>query len=611
MTKDELLERLKGYEWTDVEFKAAQKQVSDSAYETVSAFSNTSGGWLVFGIKEASGTYDIVGVIEVDKVQNDFLSCLRAGDKLGLVVNPDEQMLSHESKTLLVFRIPEARRQDKPVCLNGDIKRSYVRRGACDEKCTMDEIHRFLRDAAGDEYDGETLDFDPEHCFDSDSVQWYRNLHPGNDDTLTDLEYLHHWGLVKELPEKLLPTRAGILVFGAEQVVRQVLPRPVLDCQWVNISRFDELPSKRWDDRLVVEANIIQAWRGFVQRYGKNSENPFSVDSKTLQRDDTPPDYIAMREAVINLLIHQDYGDHKRIPVVQFYRDCTVLWNPGDSSTEELLEPGQKPVRNPRIVNAFRRIGFSEQAGTGVRAIFKSWRELGRIPPEIRNDKAGGSFEIVLPKQELLTEEQVLLQAGIGVRLSKAEAAVFALACRQDLVGLVDVKAVTGLSSPDAQELLDRLVVQSLIDRVDGSHQAHYIVKEHFKGRFAPRTVKSDQPETPEANLVTDQVPRNREELVTDQGVVLKELSETQWRILMLCDVPQSLDSIMEHLKLTHRSFFVRKHLKPMLLGNILRLKYPEQPNHPGQAYVLTEAGVELKARRLSTNAKTGNGDEK
>ncbi len=70
MTRDELVKRLKGYEWNDIEFKKAQRGVSDSAYETVSAFSNTEGGWLIFGVKDDHGELEVIGVIEVDKVQN-------------------------------------------------------------------------------------------------------------------------------------------------------------------------------------------------------------------------------------------------------------------------------------------------------------------------------------------------------------------------------------------------------------------------------------------------------------------------------------------------------------------------------------------------------------
>ena len=236
MEKEELIERLKGYEWNDVEFKRAQRDVPESAYETVSAFSNTEGGWLVFGVRDGAGGFEIVGVLEVDKVQNDFLSVLRSGQKLNRVIAANERLIEEDGKALLVFHIREARRQDKPVYLGGDIRRSFLRRGAGDERCTQAEIERLLRDAADERYDGATVDLDPERCFDDESLRWYRKLfddrNPGHDETLSHLEFLHHWGLVVEVGGRLSPTRAAILLFGAAPAFRQVLPRPVVDWQW-------------------------------------------------------------------------------------------------------------------------------------------------------------------------------------------------------------------------------------------------------------------------------------------------------------------------------------------------------------------------------------------
>ena len=76
MTRDELIEKLKGFEWNDVEFKEARRSVPEDAWPTVSAFSNTAGGSLVFGVSDTNGVLEIVGVIEVDKVQNNFLVAL-------------------------------------------------------------------------------------------------------------------------------------------------------------------------------------------------------------------------------------------------------------------------------------------------------------------------------------------------------------------------------------------------------------------------------------------------------------------------------------------------------------------------------------------------------
>jgi len=110
MDKSELITRLRKPEWQDLECKKAQHGVSDDAYRTVSAFANTSGGYLVFGVKDVHGELEVVGVLEPDKVQNDFLSTLRTGDKFNRVICVTEDRVEHEGKTILVFHIPESPR---------------------------------------------------------------------------------------------------------------------------------------------------------------------------------------------------------------------------------------------------------------------------------------------------------------------------------------------------------------------------------------------------------------------------------------------------------------------------------------------------------------------
>ena len=141
-----------------------------------------------------------------------------------------------------------------------------------------------------------------------------------------------------------------------------------------------------------------------------------------------PPTTIAFREAAINLLIHQDYGDHSRKASIRFFRDRTVFWNPGDAfaTTEELLDRTEKEVRNPAIVAAFRRIGLSGQAGTGVRAIFRGWQRLGHPPPVINSDKARKTFELLLLREPPFSEEQQLPQAQLGAKLSEPQTRLFA-----------------------------------------------------------------------------------------------------------------------------------------------------------------------------------------
>jgi ATP-dependent DNA helicase RecG len=69
-------------EWNNAEFKEARNSLPKSAFETVSAFANTYGGWLVLGIKQGGEHFEICGVGEPDKILNDFLSVLHADNKV-------------------------------------------------------------------------------------------------------------------------------------------------------------------------------------------------------------------------------------------------------------------------------------------------------------------------------------------------------------------------------------------------------------------------------------------------------------------------------------------------------------------------------------------------
>ena len=81
----------------------------------VSAFANTAGGWLVSGVRDDGGVLEIAGVIEVDKVQGEFLSTLRSGGKINRRVAVGEDMVETDGTTLLVFYVPESRSGEKPI----------------------------------------------------------------------------------------------------------------------------------------------------------------------------------------------------------------------------------------------------------------------------------------------------------------------------------------------------------------------------------------------------------------------------------------------------------------------------------------------------------------
>lgn len=584
MTQDELIELLQAHEWRDVEFKEARRAVPKDAYETVAAFANTEGGHLVFGVREAGSEVEPVGVLDVDKVQGEFLNALRQPRKISVVVNVQEELHRVGDSDLLVFYVPEVPRAQKPVYLNGDIRRAFVRSDGSDIRCSANERNRFLVDAAAERYDGQPVECDPATAFDEDSIRWYRAVYqakPGNRSHagLSDLDFLAQMGLLAGHGDNRMPTRAAVLLFGANPVLRQILPRPVVDCQRYSANRDAADTGERWFDRLVLEDNLVRTWRALIgDWYERFAEHPFRVDPETLQRDDTPPDYQAFRESMVNLIVHQDYADQSRKAVIRRYADQTVFGNPGDAlaADEDLLEPGEKEVRNPRIVFAFRHIGLGENAGWGLRDVFRNWQQLGNVPPRIGNDKRGKSFELVLENEKLMSESQQAFQQGLGVTLTEEQARVFALASREDQVTLSQMELVAGVSGAAASALAEHLVGQSLL-RPAGP--GRYALAKHLRELDGP----SDQ------GLVTDQPPAPKGGLVTP-GVI--NLTEHQKTIMIICSVPRTRADLMERTGLNHRAFFRRKHLDPLVRAGLIRMTRPNEPNHPDQAYVVTEAGL-------------------
>lgn len=578
MTEQEILDILSQHEWKDVEFKEAKTAVPKNAYESVSAFANTEGGHLVFGVKKDGSDFEIVGVIDVDKVQNDFLTTLRQKEKISSIIQVNEGLQSVAGKDLLIFYIPEANRSDKPVYLNGDIKRSFLRKGACDVKCSDEELKRLLNDASKERYDGSTLDYDVSNCFSSKDITWYRRQYEekaGNRSyaDLSDEDFLFQFGLVKETPKGRKPTVASILLLGQDGYLRGLLPRPVIDCQRY-LYNAGSTSEGRWHDRTVCDFNLVQTWTAIMEWYYRFAEIPFEVDPKTMQRKDQPVDYVAFREAIVNMLIHQDYSDHTRKPVIQHYSDLTRFWNPGDAfaSVIDLLEPGEKETRNPLIVTAFRRIGFSENAGWGLRDVFSSWRELGHVPPELKNDKSKKAFELLLREEILLSEDQIKFQQTIGVHLSEDEAAVFAYACKkQGQFSLSDIKVLLNKSKKESSELADHLVNQVLLFRVDDNiFELAHVMKLRFQAE------------------VHDEA--------HDEAHV--KLNETELKILRYCRKAKSTPELLDMLGYKSRTGNYKSALSNLLESTFLEMTLPESPRSKAQKYIISEKGIKILSEK-------------
>lgn len=609
MNEDTLYELLDGLEWKDLELKESTFKVPDSAYESVSAFLNTEGGHIVLGV---SDDREIIGVTDVDQIQNEFIGNLRNSDRFSSSVQFTEYLKQHADKNILIFHIPEANRNVKPVYVktkkNGFV--AFIRKGGGDYKCGKAELDRIIADAKGVRPDSELLDIEPDDCLDANSIKWYRHRYEnkGGNRSLegySDHDFLVELGLVVEQKGRLLPTKAAVLLLGKTSRIRQILPRPIVDCFRYSFDKDHANTGQRWDKRTTCEMNIVNSWQAIVDWYNSFTSNPFNLDQSTGQRTDVPPDFVAFRESVINLLSHQDFTDHSRWPVIENYSDLTRLWNPGDAfiATDKLLEPGTKEVRNPVIVRALRDIGFSDQSGWGLREVFRNWSDLGLVPPALNNDKSEKSFELILQRKVLMSEAQLLFQSQIGITLQTKEAEAFANLCVSESAQISHsaLRAALGLNGAETIKIVKRLITQGVAVAI-GDHLLGLAVhltplrNKLFKYDVEADDGLAEQVAPNSVDLSTDQVESKISDLSTEQAKLLTELTDKQKILLSYCDVPRSMAEMLEHVGVSSRGFFKDNHLAPLLDHGFMAMTKPDKPRSSKQQYVVTEKGLVLKA---------------
>ena len=607
MTDEELLERLESVEWDDIEFKAAKTAAPKSALATVSAFANTGGGHIVMGVSEVDDALKITGVEKVDKVQREFTSLLRDQKKISLAFSVDPTVHHIDGKTMICFYIPEARRGDKPVYLDGDIAKTYIRRGAENCRCTRTELSEFVRNDGGPSYDSQVIDIDPESFFDAGDLRWYRarleSKRTYADADIDDMEFLKTWGFLVEKDGRFMPTRAAVFILGKQSIILQHLPRMVVDLQWHNCKASEHTIGDEWTDREIVETNLVRSWKAILNFIDKHVETPYEVDAKTLHRIDNERRNVSFREAAVNLLIHQDYGKANRDPVIRVFKDGIDFYNPGNAfaSREDLVGQVEREHRNPKIVTAFERIGLSDQRGGGLKKIFEDWREFRYFPPEIENDKGDMTFRLRLSTEKLLDDERHR-QATPTVQTRLA-----AFIRRKGKMDIVDLRALTGMPDAIALEAADALVDLGIAKRTAGGSPVFHLVEQNdvLGGKRGSATARA-------VGSATGRIGSSASDShvdvgsATDQsdggGSALGEFSEVQLAILKGADVPCSRSDLMKLANYSNRVYFVQRHLNPLMEGGFIEMTHPGKVNSPNQAYTLTHKGRGVRSRLLDSS---------
>ena len=379
---DRLIERLRDREAFDLEFKAARGRIGKSIWETVSAFANTNGGWLILGVTDEG---EPIGVGDGHERSKQFLDLIRNRSKISFPVcgAMDVEVQQMEGNALLVIRVPAAPRSARPVYVGGNpYEGTFVRRGESDYRCTKPEVDRMMREASDVATDSKVLPHFSLSDLDEASLSSYRRRHQTQNptspllsqDDVSFLRSIGGWHRDREQGTEGL-TVAGLLLLGKDEAIRDWRDRHLIDYQL----RSEDGAEERWLHRIVWEGNLLGAWDMLLARLTDDIDVPFQLSGAT--RQESTPVHTAMREALANLLVHADYSEPMPSLVIQSHQSVSFR-NPGSSRVppSDLRGENRSDPRNPTLVRMFRLIGLAEEAGTGIPAILSVARTGVSVP---------------------------------------------------------------------------------------------------------------------------------------------------------------------------------------------------------------------------------------
>jgi predicted HTH transcriptional regulator len=447
-------------------------------WPSYSAFANTHGGFIVLGLRETEDRRFVAeGVVDAERVVTDLFNTVNNPQKVSANLLTDRAVSRPviDGKTLIVVDVPAAGRKQRPVYLNGNPfnGNTYRRLHEGDRHCDDETVKRMLAEQIEDERDNRILSGFGMDDIDPDSLRIYRQMlrdekhgHPFLE--LDDFEFLgalKGWRRDRQSGESGV-TLAGLLMFGRWTALQDALPHYFLDYQ----ERPEARTEKRWVDRLVPDGswsgNVFDFFRRVYRKLITDLKVPFEL--KHGQRKEDTPVHVALREALVNTLVHADYSGRVSVLVVK-RPDMFGFRNPGGMrvSLDQALRGGESDCRNRLMHQMFLMIGLGERMGSGIPRIFSGWSSAHWRPPSLYVKDEPEQTLLELRMVDLLPEaviERLTSRFGPAFgALQQAERLIVATAAIERVVSHARVAEISGLHPHDLTLSLQHLVREGFL----------------------------------------------------------------------------------------------------------------------------------------------------
>ena len=397
MTKEELIEKLNEIqqakcETQTLELKAANLGCPRRLYDSLSSLSNQDeGGILIFGVDEEND-YSECGVYDPQDLQKKINEqCLQ----MEPVVRPLLTVAEKEGKYFVSAEIPGIDLAERPCFYRGQgrLKGSYVRVGDSDEPMTEYEVYSYEAFRKKYQDDIRIVERASLAVLDQTLLDHYierlktekPNLNALSDETIRELMSITRDGKA---------TLCAVMLFC--RYPQAFFPQLSITAIRVPGEEVGELGpfGERFADNQRIEGSIPEMLEQAIAFVKKNMKNRTIIDPSTGKREDrTEYPLTAIREAILNTLVHRDYSIHTEgMPIqILMYSDRIEFRNPGGIYGRlkvDQLGKMQPDTRNPVLVTAMEVLKLTENRYSGIPTIRQTMKAYD-LPEPVFEDKRG------------------------------------------------------------------------------------------------------------------------------------------------------------------------------------------------------------------------------
>lgn len=439
-------------EQQNIEYKSAWR---DEYLKWICGFANAQGGKIYIGIDDNG---KVVGLANYRKLMDELPN--KIVNFLGLVV--DVNLHEEEGKYFIVIDVPIS---SVPISYHGVYQ---YRSGSTKQELKGTALQEFLLRKMGKTWDDLPVNAVSAEELNRESLSRFVDFALGSGRVPGDAEKYHLVELLNNLrlvSANGLLKNAAVLLFGND-------PQKLFLSSYFKIGRFGVSDSDlKFQD--TIEGNIFDMADKVISRLKeKYLISPISYEgTRRIETLEYPE--AALREAVLNAIVHRDYADNGTIQL-SVYNDRMILWNPGtlpyDLTIDQLKSKHPSRPRNKNIAEIFFRAGYIESWGRGIDRILQAFDDAG-LPEPIFEEIAGG-VQVTFFKDSY-TEERL---RSLGINKRQIIAILYVK--KHGSITNKEYQAINDLGKSVSATELAELVEKQLLERIGTTGRAtKYVLK--------------------------------------------------------------------------------------------------------------------------------------